>query len=57
MVDMYVRLIQGSDEWSIERVPVKYRDAVLAKLNTLGLDGNGDPLPVNPPEEPTQPTE
>lgn len=56
MVDMYVRLIQGSDEWNIERVPVKYRDAVLAKLNTMGLDGNGDPLPVDPPEEP-EPTE
>lgn len=29
---------------TIDTVPQRYRDAVLADLAALGLDGNGDPL-------------
>lgn len=61
MVDLYVALIINKRR-TISQVPVQFQTAVLADLKALGLDGNGNPLPVEPPvdppvEEPTQPTE
>lgn len=43
MVDLYVALIINKRR-TIEQVPVQFQEAVLADLNALGLDGNGDPL-------------
>jgi predicted 3-demethylubiquinone-9 3-methyltransferase (glyoxalase superfamily) len=39
MVEMYVRLIQNSEEWTIERVPEKYRSDVQTILE--GGNENG----------------
>lgn len=47
MVDVYVALIVKKRR-TIEQVPAQLQEAVLAELFALGLDGNGDPLPVNP---------
>lgn len=55
MVDLYVALIVNKRR-TISQVPVQFREEVMADLKALGLDGNGDPLPIEPPvEEPTQP--
>jgi hypothetical protein len=43
MVDVYVALIIKKRR-TIEQVPAQLKDAVLAELNALGLDGNGNPL-------------
>lgn len=59
MVDMYVALVmhkrrQIAAGGPLPMVPEKYSAAVLADLNAIGLDGYGDPLPIEPPvEEPT----
>lgn len=47
MVDVYVTLIVMKRR-TIEQVPIQIRAQVLAELNAMGLDGNGDPLPTNP---------
>jgi hypothetical protein len=47
MVAVYVALIVNHRR-TIEQVPVNLREAVLAELTALGLDGNGNPLPVEP---------
>jgi len=46
MVDGYVLLIANTDKTgsTIDRVPAKLKEQVLAKLNALGLDGYGDPI-------------
>ncbi|WP_294742014.1 CD1375 family protein [uncultured Exiguobacterium sp.] len=51
MVDMYVALIIAGRR-TIDTTPERYRAAVLVELNALGLDGYGNPLPVEPPAEP-----
>lgn len=51
MVDMYVALIIAGRR-TIDTTPERYRASVLVELNALGLDGYGNPLPV---EEPVQP--
>ncbi len=43
MVDLYVALIIAGRR-TIDKVPTKLRDAVLADLTALGLDGEGKPL-------------
>jgi hypothetical protein len=43
MVDVYVTLIVLKRR-TIEQVPTHLQPAVLADLNAIGLDGNGDPL-------------
>jgi hypothetical protein len=43
MVDVYVALIVAHRR-TIDQVPTKLQAAVLADLNALGLDGNGNPL-------------
>lgn len=43
MVDVYVALIIRKRR-TIEQVPQNLRAQVLADLNALGLDGNGDPI-------------
>lgn len=43
MVDGYVILIMN-DLATIERVPARHKEAVLAKLTALGLDGYGNAL-------------
>lgn len=45
MIDVYVSLIIKKRR-TIEQVPVQLQAEVLADLNSLGLDGYGDPLPV-----------
>lgn len=45
MVDVYVALIVNKRR-TISQVPVHLQPAVLAELNALGLDGNGNPLPL-----------
>lgn len=47
MVDLYVALIIAGRR-TIDQVPEKFKAAVLADLKALGLDGNGNPLPVEP---------
>lgn len=48
MVDLYVALIIAGRR-TIAQVPDRYREAVRADLAALGLDENGNPLPL--PEE------
>lgn len=61
MVDMYVALVmhkrrQIAAGGPLPMVPERYSAAVLEDLKALGLDGYGNPLPIEPPvEEPTQP--
>jgi hypothetical protein len=43
MVDLYVALIIAKRR-TIDRVPVQLREAVLAELTALGLDGYGNPI-------------
>lgn len=43
MVDLYVALIVAGRR-TIDLVPTKFKDAVLADLTALGLDGNGKPV-------------
>lgn len=43
MIDLYVALIINGRR-TIDNVPARYKDAVLADLNALGLDGYGNPL-------------
>lgn len=43
MVDLYVTLIIAGRR-TINQVPAKFREAVIADLNTLGLDENGQPM-------------
>ena len=43
MIDLYVALIINGRR-TIDKVPARYKDAVLADLNALGLDGYGNPL-------------
>ena len=43
MVDLYVALIIAGRR-TIDQVPAKFREAVIADLNALGLDENGEPL-------------
>ena len=43
MIDMYVALIINHRR-TIEQVPIQYREAVMADLTALGLDGNGNPI-------------
>jgi hypothetical protein len=45
MVDMYVALIINKRR-TIDQVPAQYKDAVLADLTALGVDGYGNPLPT-----------
>lgn len=59
MVDMYVALVmhkrrQIAAGGPLPMVPEKYSAAVLADLNAIGLDGYGDPLPIEPPVEEPQ---
>ena len=44
MVDMYVRLITETDNWTLARVPAKYRDEVKARLVAMGYDDDGNPI-------------
>ena len=50
MVDMYVALIIAGRR-TIDTTPEKFREAVMADLNALGLDGYGQPLPIEQPTE------
>jgi hypothetical protein len=43
MVDLYVALIIAGRR-TIGQVPAKFREAVIADLNALGLDENGEPM-------------
>lgn len=43
MVDMYVALVMNGRR-KLEQVPEKYREAVRIDLESLGLDGNGNPI-------------
>lgn len=43
MVELYTRLIINKRR-TIDQVPVKFREAVIADLNALGLDENGEPM-------------
>lgn len=43
MVDLYVALIINKRR-TIDQVPAQFKDAVLADLNALGLDGYGNPI-------------
>lgn len=45
MVDVYVTLIVYKRR-TIDQVPVALKDAVLADLNAMGLDGYGNPILV-----------
>lgn len=45
MVDVYIALIVRKLR-TIDQVPVQLQPQVLAGLNALGLDGYGNPLPV-----------
>lgn len=49
MVDLYVALIINKRR-TISQVPLQFQEAVMADLTALGLDGNGNPLPVEPIE-------
>lgn len=48
MVDMYVVLILNKRR-TIDQVPAQWRDLVLADLTAIGVDGYGNPLPVEEP--------
>ena len=43
MVAVYVALIIYKRR-TIETVPARFKEAVMADLTALGLDGNGDPI-------------
>lgn len=43
MIDLYVALIIAGRR-TIEQVPLRFREAVLADLTALGLDGQGNPI-------------
>jgi len=43
MIDLYVALIVAGRR-TIDQVPARFRDAVLADLAALGLDGYGNPI-------------
>ena len=43
MIDLYVALIIAGRR-TIDQVPARYRDAVIADLEALGLDQNGQPV-------------
>ena len=43
LVDVYVALVIGKRR-TIEQVPANLRPLVLADLNAMGFDGNGDPV-------------
>ena len=45
MVDAYVTLILCHRR-TIEQVLPQFRDAVMADLTAMGLDGNGNPIVV-----------
>ena len=45
MVDMYYRLVKAGLR-TIQKVPDQFRDAVIADLTTLSLDGNGNSIPT-----------
>lgn len=45
MIDVYVGLVVAHRR-TIEQVPASFKNAVLADLTALGLDGNGNPLPI-----------
>lgn len=47
MIDVYIALIVKHLR-TIDQVPVQLQVSVLAGLNALGLDGYGNPLPVEP---------
>lgn len=53
MVEGYTILIMNGLA-TIDRVPARHKEAVLANLKTLGLDGYGNPLPPLEPEVPTE---
>jgi len=52
MVDVYIALIVRHLR-TIDSVPTQLRAKVLEGLNAIGLDGYGNPLPVEPITEPT----
>lgn len=52
MVDIYVALIIHGRR-TFASVPASLQPAVKAELAALGLGENGQPLPVEVPEEPT----
>lgn len=56
MVAIFSGLIAGKRR-TIEDVPAHLKEYVLADLASLGLDGYGNPLPVEPPVEEPQPIE
>ena len=43
MIDLYVALIVNHRR-TINQVPAQFKDAVMADLTALGLDGNGNPI-------------
>ena len=45
MVDMYYRLVKSGLR-TIQKVPDQFRDAVIADLATLALDGNCHSIPT-----------
>lgn len=53
MIDLYVALIIAGRR-TIDTTPERFRAAVLVELNALGLDGYGNPLPIEPPVEEPQ---
>ena len=42
MIDMYIRLITNTTDWTLTRVPTKYRTDVEEKLTEQGYDENGN---------------
>ena len=42
---MYYRLVKAGLR-TIEKVPLQFRDAVIADLTALGLDGSGNPIAI-----------
>ena len=44
MIELYVALIINGSR-TFDRVPARYKQAVLEQLNALGLDENGNPMP------------
>lgn len=47
MVEMYVILIQNKRR-TLDQVPAQWRPLVLADLAAIGVDGNDDPIPIEP---------
>lgn len=45
MIDLYVALIVAGRR-TIDQVPSKFKDSVVADLTALGLDGYGKPVTV-----------